>query len=120
MLTLSRTHLQCDHRERIVYVSTEQLPDNYFAIKHDGILLPFVDETHPDPFPQHSDGHTRNTEANSEITCIDPEQSPVQTCIYCTPHLDNSLASKPISNKNFDIFDNEVDLWSLLSNGEGS
>ena len=45
---------------------------------------------------------------------MDPEQPPVGISIYGTPHLDNRLASKPISNKYLAIFDDEIDLWSLF------
>lgn len=44
--------------------------------------------------------------------CIDPEQPSVLTRIAGTPRLDNRLACKPIGKKYFDIFDNEIDLWS--------
>jgi len=44
------THLHCNHKEMIVYVSAEQLPDDGFAIEHDCILLPFAHEPHRDPF----------------------------------------------------------------------
>jgi len=54
-------------------------------------------------------------QADREIACIDPEQSPVWTRICGTPHLDVRLAGKPISNECFDIFNNEIDLWSRYS-----
>jgi hypothetical protein len=47
--------------------------------------------------------------------CIDSEQPPVLTCIYGTPHLDNRLAGKPISNQYFVVFNVEIDLWSPFS-----
>jgi len=43
------THLHRDHKERIVRLSAEQLPDDGFAIKHDSIVLPFGYEPHHDP-----------------------------------------------------------------------
>ena len=36
-------------------------------------------------------------------------------CIHCTAQFENLLASKPISNKYFNIFDDEIDLWLPLS-----
>jgi len=44
------THLHRDHKERIVYLSAEELPDHGFAIKNDSIPLPFVHEPHHDLF----------------------------------------------------------------------
>jgi len=67
------TQLRRDHKERIVYVSAEQLPDDGFAIEHDSILLPFVHETHHDPSFHPSDVDSSDTEADSEDVCIDPE-----------------------------------------------
>jgi len=109
------THLRHDHKERIVYISAELLPDDDFAIQHDTILHPFVQEPHHNPFFHPSDNDSSDTEADSENACIDPEQPPVRTCICGTPHLDNRLAGKPISNEYFDVFDDEIDLWSLFS-----
>jgi len=109
------THLHRNHKERIVYVSAKQLPDDGFAIEHDSILLPFVHVPHHDPFFHPSDHHSSDTEADSENACIDPEQPPVRTRICDTPHFDNRLAGKPISNEYFDVFDYEIDLWSPVS-----
>ena len=55
------------------------------------------------------------SEAHSENAFIDSEQPPFRTCIYGTPHLDNSLAGKPLSNKYVNIFNDEIDLWSPCS-----
>jgi len=112
------THLHPDHKERIVYVSAEQLRDNDFAIEHDSILLPFVLELHHDLFVHPSDDHSSDTEADGKNACIDPEQPPVRTRICGTPHFDNCLAGKPICNEYFDIFDDEIDLWTPLSREE--
>jgi len=109
------SHLRRNHKERIVYVSAEQLPDDGFVIKHDSILLPFVHEPHHDPRLHRSDIHSSDAEADSENACIDPEQPPVRTRICATPHLDNCPAAKPISNEYFNIFDNEIDLSSPLA-----
>jgi len=109
------THLCRDHKEGIVYILAEQLPVHGFGIEHDSILLPFIHEQHRDPSLHPSDDNSSNTEAESENACIDREQPPVRTHIYGTPHLDNRLAVKPISNEYFDIFKDEIDLWSSFS-----
>jgi len=75
------THLRRDHKERILYISAEQLPDDGIAIEHDSILLPFVLEPHRDPFLHPSDDDSSDTEADSENACIDAEQPPVRTRI---------------------------------------
>ena len=82
---------------------------------HDSILLPIVCEPHCDPFLHFSDDDFSDLKADSENACIDPEQTPVQTRIYGTPHLGNCLGGKPIRNEYFDIFNDENDLWSLFS-----
>jgi len=109
------TYLHRDHEQRIVYVSAKQQADDGFVIDHNCILLPFVHEPHRDPFLHLSDYDSSDTEAKSENVCIDPEQPPVWTRINGTPHLDNHLTGKPISNKYFYIFDDEIDLWSPFS-----
>jgi len=91
------THLRCDHKARRVYVSSEQLPDDGFAIEQDSFLFPFFHEPHPKPFLHPSDNDSSDSEADSENACIDPEKPPVQTRICGTPHLDNRLAGKLIS-----------------------
>jgi hypothetical protein len=111
----NNTDLHRNNKECIVDVSAEQLPDEGFAIEHTSILHPFIHNTHRDPFLNPSDDVSSDTEADSENACIDPEEPPVRTHIYGTPHLDNHLAGKPISNQCFDIFDNEIDPWSLFS-----
>jgi len=110
------THLSHDHKGRIVYISADQLPDYRFEIEHGSIPLPFLPEPHRDPLLHLLDDDSSGTKADSENGCIDPEQPPVQTRIYDTPHLDNqSLAGKPITNKYFDILDDQIDLWSPYS-----
>jgi hypothetical protein len=109
------THLRRDQNERIVYVSAEQRPDDSFAIVHDSILLPCIPEPHDDPFHPPFDDASSDTDAVSEHACIDPEQPPVRTRICGTPHLDNRLAGKPISNEYFNVFEDEIDPSSLLS-----
>jgi hypothetical protein len=104
------THLRHDPKESIVYVSTEQLPDDHFAIEYDSILLPFVQEPHSDRFLHPSNDDSSDTNTNSLNACMDPEQPPFWTRICGTPHLDNCLAGKSMSKEYFDIFDNEIDL----------
>jgi len=112
------THLCRDHKERILYVSAKQLPDDGFAIEQNTILLRFVHEPHCDPFLHTPDNDCSEKEVASEHASIDPEQPPVRTRTYSTPHLDNRLAGKPISNERFNIFDNAIDLWLPLSHEE--
>ena len=73
-------------------------------------VLPFAYELHRDPFLHPSNNDSSYTVADSNNVCIDPQQPPVGTHICVTPHCDNRLAGKHISNKYFDIFDNELDL----------
>ena len=93
------THLHRDHRATILYRPAEQLPDAGFAIVHHSILLPFVYQPHRDTFLHPSDNDPSDLEANCETVCIHPEQPTVRIQIYGTPHMDNRLAGKPISNK---------------------
>ena len=109
------THLYCEHKERILYVSAEQMPDDGFAIKQDSILMRLVDETHHDPFPQLANNHASDTEANTKNAFIDPEQPPVRTLISATPHWENQLTGKTIGNQYFNILDDDPDLWSPFS-----
>ena len=104
------TDLRRDHKETTVYVSAEQLPDDGFVTKHDSILLSFVHEPHHDPFLHPSNVDSSDTGADSETACIDPEQPAVRPRICGTPHLDNRLASKPIIQEYFNLFDDEIDL----------
>jgi hypothetical protein len=108
-------HLCRDHKVRIVYVSAEQVPDDGFVIKQGSIRLPFVPEPHHHPLLHHSDHDSSDTDADSENACIDPEQPPVRIHICDTQHLDNRPAGKLISNEYFDVLEDEIDLWSLLS-----
>jgi len=69
----------------------------------------------PTHFPNPSDNESSNTEANSKNRCIDPEQPPVRTPIYGTPHFDNRLSCKAIGDQYIDIFNDEIDLLSPFS-----
>jgi hypothetical protein len=96
-------------------VSAEQLPDDGFAIEHDNNLLSFIHYPHHDPFLHPPDDDYSDTEADSKNAFIDPEQPPVWTRVCGTPHLDNRLPGKTISNVYVDIFDDEIDLWLQFS-----
>jgi len=85
------------------------------VIEHDSILLQFVQEKHLDPFLHPVKDDSSDTEAHLENACIDQEQPPVRTLICGTPQLDHCQAGKPISNEYFDVFDDEIDLWSPFS-----
>jgi hypothetical protein len=103
------THLRRNQKERIVYVSAKQLPDDDFAIEQDSIIFPFIYEPHRDTFLYPSEDDSSYTEADSETASIDQEQPLVRTHMYGTVHFDDRLASKPISNEYFNIFDNQID-----------
>jgi len=103
------------HKDWIVYVSPEQLLNVTAGIEHITILLSLVHEQHRDPYLHPSDDDSSNPVPAHKIAGIDQEQHPVSTRIDGIPHLDNCLASKPSTNDYFDIFDNEIDVWSLFS-----
>jgi len=111
----SITHLRCDYKEGIVYVSAGQLPDDSFAIEHDCILLPFVHGMQRNPVFHPSDNNSNDTEADSRNAYIHPEQPAVRTPIRDTPPLDNLRAGKLVINQYVDIFDDEIDQWSPFS-----
>jgi hypothetical protein len=79
------------------------------------MLLPFVHELHHNPCLHPSDDDSSDTKADIENACIDPQQPPVRIRICGTPHLDNHLRGKPISNEYFDVFDDGIDPWSPFS-----
>jgi len=89
------THLHHIHKERIEYVSAEQLPDEGIAIRHNTILLPFVHESHHDPVLHPAENESSDTEANRENWYIDPEQPWVQTRIHDTPRLEKPCSRQP-------------------------
>jgi len=89
-------------------------------MEHDSILLLFIDEPHPVTCLHPSDDDSSDTEVDSQDACIHPEQPPVRMHIEGTPHLDNSLAGKPICDEYYDIFDAEMDQWSPFSCEEES
>ena len=43
-----------------------------------------------------------------------PTNPQVRRCVYGTLHLSKCEVGKPISDKYFNIFDNEIDVWSLV------
>jgi len=105
-------HLCRDQKERIVYLSAKQLPEDGCAFEHDSNLLSFVHESHCDPFVHPADDDSSDTEADCENASINPEQPPVRTRIYGTPQIHSRLAGKLNSNVYFDNFDDDIDLWS--------
>jgi len=108
-------HICCDHNDMMVYVSAKELPDDSFVIDNVTIPLPFLHEPHRNAYLHVAIDQSSNTEADSEYASINLESPPVRTHISTTPHLNNHLASKPITTKYFDIFDDKIDLWSLFS-----
>ena len=54
------THLCGNHKERIAYISAEQLTDDRFAIQHHSILFPFIHEPHRDPSLHAADDHSND------------------------------------------------------------
>jgi hypothetical protein len=106
------THRRRDHKDRIVYVAAEQLPDTGFAIEHDSILLQYIHEPRHNPFLHPSNVDSSDTEDDREKAFIDLEQPPVRTRICDTPHLDHCQVGKSINIKYFDVFDDQIDLWS--------
>ena len=108
-------HLCRDQKERIVYLSAKQLPEDGCAFEHDSNLLSFVHESHCDPFVHPADDDSSDTEADCENASINPEQPPVRTRIYGTPQIHSRLAGKLNSNVYFDNFDDDIDLWSQWS-----
>jgi hypothetical protein len=92
------TDLRRNQKQTKLNLSTKQLPDDGFPIKHDSILLPFIHEPHCDCFLPRLDNDYSDTEADSGNECIIPEQPSVLRRIFGTPHLDNRLAGKPRNN----------------------
>jgi len=105
------THLRRDRTWEIVLVPSDPLADNGFVMEHNSILLPFIHEMYPDPFSHPFDNLFRAITTDSDNSYIDPEAPPVWTYMYGTPLFDNSLACMPMSNKYFDIFEEEIDWW---------
>jgi len=67
------THLHCDHKVRIVYVLSKQLRQDGVAIKHDRILLGFIQDLNHNWFLHPSDYDSSKKEADGKNACIDPE-----------------------------------------------
>jgi len=82
------------------------------VIEHDSILHPLIPEPHLDPILYPSNNDLIDSDVDSENACIDAELPPVWTHIYGTSHLDDRLAGMPVTNEYFDIFQDEIDLWS--------
>jgi len=66
------TQVRRNHKDTIVAVSYEQLPDDGFVIEHDSILLPFIYAVHCNPIVYPSDDDSSDTKTNSENECIVP------------------------------------------------
>jgi len=109
------TQLRRDHERRTVYVSAEQLPDDRFALERNRTPLSLVQEQHRDPVLHLSDDDSSDIEADSENACIDPEEPPVRQWIYGNTLFDNRSAGKRISDKYFNIVNDEIYLWSPFS-----
>lgn len=109
------TFLCYNHKERILYLSAEQLPDDGFAIGHDSILSLFVYKPHCNMYLHPSIDESSNTEADGKNASFNPAWPPVWPRIEDTQHVDHLLTCQPTSNEYFNIFDNEIDLCSPLS-----
>jgi len=109
------TNLSRDHKKWMLYIVATQLPADGVAIEYDSIQLPLVREPHPRCYPYTPEDRSSDTEAECKNPCIDPEQPPSWTRIDGTPQLDNHQAVQHISSEYFDIFENEIDLWSAFS-----
>ena len=109
------THLDCDIKDRILYISAKQLPDDGFVIEHDCILLPFVHELHCHPVLHPSNNDSGDTVAHGKHLHVDWEQAAVRRIHYGTPHSENCLAGKLISYEYFDILDHQMNQWSPFS-----
>jgi len=101
------THFHPNRNVRNLYILHKQLWDDGSVIRFNGILLALIHELYIDHLLQPSDDDSSDAEADGDNACDDPEQPPVQTSIYGTPHFDNDLASKPIITMSFVIFDDE-------------
>jgi len=109
------THLGRYHEGRIPYISAQRVPDDGSVFEHVIILYPYITEPHRDPVLHPSDNDSSDIEADSDNVSIDLAQPPGRRYIYSTLHLENYLAGRTNTNKNFNIFDNEIDLWSQFS-----
>jgi len=101
------THLSLDQKGRIVFLSAKQLPDDGFVTKDDSIWHRFILELQCDPFLHLSINDCSDIGADSNHVFVDPVQPPVRTWINGTTDLAHRLSGKPISNKYFDIFDDD-------------
>jgi len=82
------------------------------------ILLPYIHEPYRVQFVHPTYDDSDDPENNRNNLSIDPEYGPIQTCIFGTPFLDTSPASKLISHKYFNILDDEMNHWVRLSCAE--
>jgi hypothetical protein len=106
------THLWYNHHDSILYGAAKQLLDNCVAIKYHSILLVFIDEPHGHSVHYPFNDNSSDTDANSDFDYFNAEQPPVSTRMYGNSQWNSSLAGMTIRNWYFDIFDNEIHLWS--------
>jgi len=111
-IDLFLTHLCHNHHDSILYGPAKQLPDDCVATKYYSILLLFIHKPHGDPVHYPLNDDSSDTDANSDIDYLYPEQPPVWTRIYGTSQWTSSLAGVTIRNLYFDIIENEIHLWS--------
>jgi len=112
------THLWGDHKDRIVYIPANQLPDVCFAIEHHNIPFVSIYDRYDNLFFYFLHDDSSDTEANGGNAHIDPEQSPVRMHHNDTPHFANRQARKPIRNVYFKIGNKDIDLYSPYSHEE--
>lgn len=114
-ITAYITHLRHDHTERMVYIFVWTLADDGFAIALDSIPPPLVHELYCNPFLHHSDHDSSYADADCNSASIDADKSSVYLCISDMPHFDTHQAGKHVRTEYVDIFDNGIDLGSLIS-----
>jgi len=101
-------HVSPNYNEYIALISTGHLPDDCSPTVRDSLFRPLAPKLDRDQYLQTSNYHSTDREANTNNTCIDPEQPPVQTKIYGTAHLDYNLPIKSFRGGNFDMLDVEI------------
>jgi len=62
------------------------------------------------PCSSHCVDFSSNTGAITENVSMNPEEPPIETRMYRTPHLVCHLAGEPISNVYFGLFNDEIDI----------
>jgi len=82
---------------------------------HNSILLAYVHELHCNRFVYPPEVHFYNIETDTERLFVDQLRPPIWTRIYGTAHCDHHLAGNYSSNEYFNIFDDEIYLYSFYS-----